>query len=56
MTSKLEELLLFLKLGQTDEESYSIEEKLRVTESVKLSHQQIFLSKNPFSRSMFTIL
>lgn len=33
-------------------DSHSIEEKLRVTERVKLSHRRIFLSKNLFSRSL----
>lgn len=39
-------------------DSHSIEEKLRVTERVKLSHRRIFLSTNLFSRSLrfFTIL
>lgn len=33
-------------------DSHSIEEKLRVTERVKLSHRRIFLSTNLFSCSL----
>lgn len=36
----------------TKMDSHSIEEKLRVTERVKLSHRRIFLSTNLFSRSL----